>query len=227
MPSEQPQLKRAAADARTEEHPPLPAAFVHPSADVDARATIGPSTKIWHQSQIREHAVIGSECVLGKGVFIDVGVQIGDRCKLQNGVYVYHGFSVDDGVFLGPGAMLLNDRSPRAINPDGSVKSADDWTASEGHVGYGAAVGGGAILLPGITVGRFALIGSGAVVTRDVPDHALVYGNPARIAGFVCTCASPLRLERRDGQQVRMHCATCGRLVELSSADFDRAPAPA
>jgi UDP-2-acetamido-3-amino-2,3-dideoxy-glucuronate N-acetyltransferase len=166
--------------------------YVHPTADVSPDATIGAGTRVWHQAQVREGAVVGRQCILGKGSYVDKGVRIGDFCKLQNGVFVYHGFQLEDGVFLGPGVMLLNDKNPRAINPDGTPRADDDWEASEGVVEQGAAVGGGAVVLPGVRIGRMAMIGSGAVVTRDVPERGIVVGNPARLRGFACDCGHVL-----------------------------------
>lgn len=173
---------------------------------------IGAGTRIWHQAQVREGAVIGKQCIVGKGAYVDKDVRIGDRCKLQNGVFVYHGFDLEDGVFLGPGAMLLNDKHPRAVNPDGSLKADSDWAASKGLVAYGAAVGGGAVLLPGVKIGRMAMIGSGAVVTRDVPERGIVAGNPARLRGFACDCGHSLDVEGHRGK-----CPECGRAYELSN----------
>ncbi|MBV8087463.1 MAG: N-acetyltransferase [Chloroflexi bacterium] len=169
-------------------------------------AAVGEGTRIWQQVQIREGATVGRECNLGKGVFLDLDVRLGDRCKLQNGVNVFKGAVLEDGVFLGPDVMLLNDKNPRAINPDGSIKTDEDWTVSGVFVKYGAAVGGGAVVLPGVTIGRFALVGSGAVVTKDVPDHGLVYGNPARLEGYVCPSAHRLTPRASGGYE----CATCG-----------------
>ena len=159
---------------------------------------------------MRGGAVIGRECILGKGSYVDKNVKIGDFCKLQNGVFVFHGFNLEDGVFLGPGAMLLNDKHPRAINPDGTPKGDADWEASEGVIGYGAAVGGGAVILPGIQVGRMALIGAGAVVTRNVPARAIVAGNPATGRGFACDCGHTLTRRKSD-----FACSTCGREYDI------------
>lgn len=188
--------------------------YVHPSADVSADAKVGEGTKIWHQAQVREGAVIGRGCVIGKGAYVDTDVRVGDFCKLQNGVFVFHGFNLEDGVFLGPGAMLLNDKHPRAINPDGTPKSDADWEVSAGVVRHGAAVGGGAVVLPGVTVGRMALVGSGAVVTRDVPERGIVTGNPARIRGFACDCGRPLRKLAQAYE-----CAHDGRTYEIAEAE--------
>jgi len=167
--------------------------FAHPTAEVSEQAVIGPGTRIWHQAQVRERARLGANCIVGKGAYIDFDVTIGDNVKIQNGVYVYHGATVEAGVFLGPGVILTNDKLPRAINPDGSLKSDADWEVSPTLIRQGASIGAGSVVLPGVTVGEFALVGAGAVVTRDVPAHALAYGNPARSHGYVCRCGRPLQ----------------------------------
>src|SRR3989454_10715409 len=148
-------------------------AHVHPTADVAADAKIGTGTRVWNQAQIREGAVIGSECVVGKGAYVDHGVRIGDRCKLQNGVSVYHGFELEDGVFLGPGVMLLNDQVPRAITPDGSLKSDADWVVAKGRICRGASIGGGAVVLPGVLVGGVRLVGPARGVPKQGPPPPL------------------------------------------------------
>jgi acetyltransferase-like isoleucine patch superfamily enzyme len=163
-------------------------ARVHPTADVSPEADVGAGTSIWHRAQVRERARIGQGCIIGKDVYIDAGVTIGDHVKIQNSALVYHGATLEDGVFLGPQAVLTNDLYPRAITPEGTLKSADDWTVGPILVRYGASVGAGAVILPNVTLGRFAMVAAGAVVTEDVPDHALVIGVPARVAGFVCPC---------------------------------------
>ncbi len=186
---------------------------IHPSAEVSGNARIGPGTRVWNEVQVREEAVIGADCILGKGTYIDFGVHVGDRCKLENGAFIFHGFTLQDAVFVGPGAMLLNDHAPRATNPDGLPKTAADWTVSRGLVEHGASVGGGAVILPGVRIGRFALVGAGAVVTRDVPAHGIVYGNPARLHGLVCECGQPLRItvEAALESAAEIRCQTCGR----------------
>ena len=178
---------------------------IHPTANVSDGATIGAGTRIWNQAQVRENARIGRDCIIGKDAYIDFGVEIGDNVKIQNGALVYHGVTVESGVFIGPGAIFTNDKKPRAINPDGTLKGNDDWEVGEIYVRYGASVGAGAIILPGVTIGRFALVAAGAVVTHDVADHALVFGNPARQAGYVCRCATKL-IEEAPGQY---RCPAC------------------
>lgn len=188
---------------------------IHPTADVSPAAQIGDGTQVWHQAQVREGAIIGRHCIIGKGAYVDFGVRIGDHCKLQNSAFIYHGATLDDGVFIGPGAMLTNDRQPRAINPDGSLKGADDWQVGPILVGYGASIGAGSIVLPGVCIGQFAMTGAGAVVTRDVPAHGLVMGAPARLAGYVCRCGA--RLMVADGPDgLRGRCAVCGSEFDLT-----------
>ena len=166
--------------------------MIHPSADVSDDARLGERTKVWNRAQIREGAIVGDDCIIGKDVYVDFGVRIGDKVKIQNGALVYHGVTVDSGVFIGPGAILTNDRSPRSITPDGHLAGDDDWTVSEIHLGYGCSIGAGAVVVAGCDVGRFALVGAGAVVTHSVPDHAIVVGNPARRLGWVCACGTRL-----------------------------------
>lgn len=166
--------------------------MIHPSADVSADARLGERTRVWNRAQIREGATIGDDCIIGKDAYIDVGVQVGDKVKIQNGALVYHGTTVESGVFIGPGAILTNDRFPRSITPDGELASADDWTVTETRLRYGCSIGAGAIVVAGSDVGRFATVGAGAVVTRSVADFALVAGNPARLLGWVCACGQRL-----------------------------------
>lgn len=159
--------------------------YIHPTADVHPSAKLSKGVKIWANAQVRERAVLGENVVVGKGAFIDFDVEIGNNCKIQNYVCVYHGAHLEDGVFLGPAVLVLNDKLPRAINPDGSQKRVEDWTVSGVTIKKGAAIGGGSILVPGVTIGEWAMTGSGTVVSRDVPANALVVGNPSRIIGYV------------------------------------------
>src|SRR5215213_10165274 len=138
----------------------------HPSAEVSPQATIGDGTRIWHHVHIRENARIGAECNIGRNVYVDFGVEVGDRCKIQNNVSLFHGSVLEAGVFVGPHSLLLNDRLPRAITPDGHLKGAADWTVSGVTVRYGASIGGRSVVVPGVTVGRWALVGAGSVVSR-------------------------------------------------------------
>jgi len=159
--------------------------MIDPSATISPLATIGEGTAIWKDVQVREYAKIGCNCNIGKGSYIGAGAVVGDNVKIQNLCQVYRGATVESGVFLGPGAVLLNDKYPRAINPDGSRKADADWECGRILVRYGASVGAGAIILPGVVIGTWAMVGAGSVVTEDVPDYGLVYGNPARLCGLV------------------------------------------
>ena len=181
---------------------------IHPTADVSAEAEIGPGTSVWNQAQVRERARIGGECVIGKNVYVDADVIIGDRVKLQNNVSVFHGVTIEDGVFVGPHVCFTNDRVPRAINLDGTLKTDADWEVSPTLVRRGAALGANVTILPGITIGPWAMVGSGSVVTRDVGAWELVAGNPARRLGGACPCGQPLR--DVDGTPFVGSCPRCG-----------------
>jgi acetyltransferase-like isoleucine patch superfamily enzyme len=194
-----------------------PSARVHATADLEADVSVGPGSSIWHRAQIRVGARIGTECIIGRDAFIDEGVQLGDRVKVQNGALVYHGVTVEDGVFIGPGAILTNDRFPRAITSTGDLARGDDWTVSPILIKKGASVGAGAIVVAGVDVGSFALVGAGAVVTRPVADYALVVGNPARRIGWVCACGARLTDTRGNPAPAELVaddtalCASCDR----------------
>jgi UDP-2-acetamido-3-amino-2,3-dideoxy-glucuronate N-acetyltransferase len=177
---------------------------IHPTAEVSPNAQIGAGTRVWHLVQIREGAVVGENCIIGKDVYIDFDVKVGSNVKIQNGSYLYHGLTVEDGVFIGPKACFTNDVYPRSITPDGKLKGNDDWEVGPIRIKYGASIGTGAIIIPNVTVGEFAMVAAGAVVTRSVPDHGLVVGVPARLVGYVCKCGK--RLEKRGEEY---YCPTC------------------
>jgi UDP-2-acetamido-3-amino-2,3-dideoxy-glucuronate N-acetyltransferase len=187
---------------------------IHASSDVSEQASIGEGTSIWHHCQVRD-AKIGENCVFGKGVFVDSGVIIGDNVKVQNYVSVYHGVTLEDGVFVGPHVTFTNDMVPRSINVDGTLKSTDDWQVSETLVKRGAALGANSTIRCGITIGEWAMIGSGSVVTRDVPDHGLVYGNPGRLRGFVCPCGHRLEEAVTSQDPVQINCSNCQHTVVI------------
>jgi UDP-2-acetamido-3-amino-2,3-dideoxy-glucuronate N-acetyltransferase len=155
------------------------------TADVDDGAAIGEGTHIWHLAQIREDVRIGSGCIIGRGAYVGPGVVIGDNVKLQNYALVYEPARLEDGVFIGPAAVLTNDMFPRSVDAGGKLKRAADWHAQGVVVREGASIGARAVVVPGRVIGRYALVAAGAVVTRDVLDFSLVVGVPARHAGWV------------------------------------------
>ena len=154
--------------------------YIDPSAHVSPQANIGKGTKVWINSQIREDTAIGEDCIISKDTYIDFSVRIGNRVKIQNGVSVYHGVTIEDDVFIGPNAAFTNDFYPRAFNSDFPVRPT--------LVKKGASIGANATIVCGNTLGEYCMVGSGSVVTHDVPPYTLVAGNPARDLGFVCKC---------------------------------------
>jgi acetyltransferase-like isoleucine patch superfamily enzyme len=186
--------------------------FIHETAVVDAAAAIGAGTAIWARAVVREDAVVGDECVIGQNAFIDSAVVIGARCKVQNNALVYSPAHLEEGVFIGPAAIITNDRHPRAITPDGAIKGTQDWDMIGVRIERGASIGAGATIVAGVTVGAWSTVAAGAVVAKDVAPHALVAGVPARRIGWVGR--SGRRLESHDG--VLVDPATGDRFIERS-----------
>lgn len=174
--------------------------MIHDTAIIDDGAAIGPDTAIWHWVHVMAGARIGARCSIGQGCFIASGVAIGDGCRIQNQVSLYTGVTLDDDVFLGPSCVFTNVRHPRA-----HVPRRDAYAAT--HVGKGATVGANATVVCGVAIGAYAMIGAGAVVTRDVPAHAIVVGAPARQIGWACACGETL-------PEARV-CARCGTALTL------------
>ncbi len=189
--------------------------FIHPTAIVEDGAVIGKGTRIWHFVHVRSGARIGENCNIGKGVYIDVDVEIGNNVKIQNFVSIYRGVKIEDDVFLGPHATFTNDLYPRSYNKD--------WKVIPTIVKRGASIGANATIVCGVTIGEYAMVGAGAVVTKDVPPHSLVVGNPARLVGFVCYCGRPLKKivkETEDG--IVFKCKHCGREVFIPRKHYER-----
>lgn len=179
---------------------------IHPTAEVSKDSQIGEGTTIWHQAQIRENVKIGKNCIIGKGVYIDKGVSLGSNVKIQNYSSIYHNAILEDGVFIGPYVCLTNDKFPRAISIDETLKSDTDWKVGTTIIKKGASIGAGTILLPDIEVGEFALVGAGSLVTQDVPAFTLVFGSPATNQGSVCKCGN-IFINKRGRQ--KSACKVC------------------
>lgn len=169
------------------------------TADVSPEAQIGDGSSIWHLAQVREHAQIGRNCIVGRGAYIGEGVKMGDNCKVQNYALVYEPAVIDDGVFIGPAVTLTNDHFPRAVNPDGTIKSASDWEPVGVTIKTGAAIGARSVCVAPVTIGAWATVAAGAVVTKDVPDYALVAGVPARRIAWVGKAGEPLVATEQAG----------------------------
>jgi UDP-2-acetamido-3-amino-2,3-dideoxy-glucuronate N-acetyltransferase len=193
---------------------------IHPTAEVSAQASVGEGTSIWHQAQVREGAIIGSRCIISKGVYIDAGVSIGNNVKIQNYVSVYHGVTIEEGVFVGPHVCFTNDLIPRAVTPDGVPKSEADWVLSKTVIKRGASLGANSTIVCGTTIGEWAVVGAGSVVTKDVPAHGLVHGNPARIHGFVCPCGFKLDRISQNEDEVLAGCPQCRRQTVIPLQDW-------
>jgi UDP-2-acetamido-3-amino-2,3-dideoxy-glucuronate N-acetyltransferase len=162
-----------------------PRATVHPSAEVAQDAVLGDGSVVWSLAQIRERAVIGRDCIIGRGSYVDHDVTIGDDVKIQNLAQVYFPAEVSRGVFIGPSAVFTNDQYPRAVTPSGERATSDDWRPVGVSVREGASIGAHAVCVAPVVIGRWAMVAAGAVVTRNVPDFALVAGTPARLVGWV------------------------------------------
>ena len=178
--------------------------ILHPTAVVDEGAIIGPGTQVWHFSHIMAGARIGCDCRLGQNVFIGRDVRLGNRVKIQNNVSIYTGVTLDDGVFCGPSAVFTNVKDPRSAYPK---NPAQGFLAT--RVGRGATIGANATIVCGLTIGEHAFVGAGAVVTKDVPPYGLVYGNPARLQGWMCECGA--RLRSTANTSGRVQCPACRR----------------
>lgn len=169
-----------------------PSVRIADSADVAEDAQLGAGSSVWHLAQVREGAVLGRECIVGRGAYVGSGVRIGDRCKLQNYALVYEPAVLGDGVFIGPAVVFTNDHYPRSVDPDGRLKRGEDWEPVGVTVHEGASIGARAVCVAPVTIGRWAMVAAGAVVTADVPDFALVVGVPARRIRWVGRAGEPL-----------------------------------
>lgn len=182
--------------------------FAHPTAFIEDNVIIGDNTKIWHQVQVRTGAKIGKNCIFGKSVFIDTNVSIGDNVKVQNFVSIYQGVNIEDDVFVGPHVCFTNDLLPRAAN--------QDWELIETLVKKGASIGANSTIICGLTIGEHSMIGAGSLVSKDVPSFALVFGNPARLKGYVCYCGNIVKKTTSIlSKGTKFSCEKCNREIIL------------
>jgi UDP-2-acetamido-3-amino-2,3-dideoxy-glucuronate N-acetyltransferase len=185
---------------------------VQPSAQVDDTAEIGAGSSVWDLAQVREGARLGEGCVIGRGAYVGTGVRMGDNCKLQNYALVYEPAELGDGVFIGPAVVLTNDHNPRSVDPEGKQKRGGDWEAVGVKIADGASIGARAVCVAPLTIGRWSMVAAGAVVTKDVPDFALVVGVPARQVGWVGRAG--VRLTERAGENGVWECPQTGELYD-------------
>jgi UDP-2-acetamido-3-amino-2,3-dideoxy-glucuronate N-acetyltransferase len=185
--------------------------FVHESSYVDEPCAIGAGTKIWHFSHVMKDSAIGRDCVIGQNVLVSSGVRVGDGCKIQNNVSLYTGVILEDHVFCGPSLVFTN-----VINPRSEIVRKDEYRPT--LVKQGATLGANATIVCGVTIGAYAFVGAGAVVTRDIADYALVFGNPAQQQGWMCRCG--VRLPEGDPPV----CASCGQVYTLHRGELKPSP---
>ena len=187
---------------------------VPPTSIVDKTAVIGEGTRVWNFVHVREEAEIGKHCVLADYVYVGRAVKIGDNVKLQNKATVYQGVTIQNKVFVGPHVTFTNDPYPRSVS--------SDWKISPTLVKEGASIGAGSVIRCGVTIGEHALIGIGSVVTEDIPPHALAYGNPAKVRGFVCSCGRKLETKEKKENCVLMKCRVCNKECQIAAEDYAR-----
>jgi UDP-2-acetamido-3-amino-2,3-dideoxy-glucuronate N-acetyltransferase len=193
---------------------------IHPTAIVEDEVVLGPRTAVWDNVHMRGPSTIGRDCIIGEKTYIAYGVSVGDYVKINAHVYVCTGVTIEDRVFLAAGVIFTNDRNPRAFADgyEGLAPSEPNDDTLRSWVRTGATIGAGAIIGPGLEIGRYAMVGMGSVVVSDVPPHGLVYGTPARLRGWVCMCGTPLRDVGPHDRHLAEACTRCGRRYALTDA---------
>lgn len=197
---------------------------IHPTALIENGVEIGARTAVWDNVHIRGPAHIGHDCIIGEKTYIAYGVTVGDFVKINAQVYVCTGVSIENRVMISAGVLFTNDRYPRAFAGDGLAFSGPTTETLRTAVREGATVGAGAVIGPGVAIGAFAMVGMGAVVVTDVPPHGLVYGNPARLRGYVCVCGGPLQEPKQGRDDDRQHCERCGRSYRVTEQSGSARP---
>lgn len=192
--------------------------MIDQTVQISKKTKIGKNVKIWALSQIRENVQIGDNCIIGRNVYIDHEVKIGNNVKIQNNALIYYGSTIEDGVFIGPGVCLTNDKYPRAITQQEKLKKASDWQAGKIRLKKGASIGAMATILPDVTIGSYAVVGAGAVVTKSIPDNSLAVGNPAKILTYVCKNAHPLvKIIKVTPKQTTYMCQKCKQIYKIKN----------
>lgn len=187
--------------------------YVDPTAVVDDGVSLGDGTKVWHFVHIMRDAKIGKNCVVADYVSVGRDVKVGDNVKLENRATIFEGVTIENDVFVGPHVTFTNDLYPRSFNKE--------WKTVPTTVKQGSSIGAGTVIVCGVTIGEYAMIGAGSVVTKNVPPHALVFGNPARIRGFVCKCGNKLESPQKSSNNVSMSCPCCKEKFTFSLENYE------
>ena len=176
------------------------------TAIIDQGSRIGEGTRIWAFVQVGKNAIVGKNCVLGNGSFVDREAKIGNNVKLMNKAQVFRGCEVGNNVFIGPGAVLANDKNPKH-------NTERKFSGYEWKIGDNVSIGANSVILPEVNIGEFAVVGAGSIVTKEVPRHGIVYGNPAKLHGFACKCGEKMRIMKKENEKAVLRCEKCGEML--------------